>query len=45
MYLFEKFGMILSSLILVFGSAARGLINHMLLESAKLTGGKVSQRS
>jgi len=26
-------------------SAARGLINHMLFESAKLTGGKVSQRS
>ncbi|XP_010487606.1 PREDICTED: uncharacterized protein LOC104765575 isoform X2 [Camelina sativa] len=25
--------------------AARGLINHMLFESAKLTGGKVSQRS
>ena len=31
--------------VLVFGSAARGLINHMLFESEKLTGRKVSQRS
>ncbi|CAN7112099.1 unnamed protein product, partial [Brassica rapa subsp. narinosa] len=35
----------IQNFMLVFGSASRGLINHMLFESAKLTGRKVSQSS
>ncbi|CAG7889845.1 unnamed protein product [Brassica rapa] len=35
----------IQNFMLVFGSAARGLINHMLFESAKLTGRKYSQSS
>ena len=40
-----KFALTQKSFMLVFGSAARGLINHMFFESEKLTGCKVSQRS
>ena len=40
-----KFALTQKSFMLVFGSASRGLINHMLFESAKLTGRKVSQSS